>query len=236
MRSQAYPCRGTLRSRGSRRTPGESRSPRPGGSAGVDHSAFGGPSCGGFRAGFCCAQQRAPGRTLCVLRLGYKCSAVLYEPASPASVIEVKDVLSGVALTLGFTVQFWEVRGAEDFEKVFAALTKQRPDGLYAAGGALINAHRKLTVGFALKSRLPSMYGNGAAVNAGGLMYYGANLADSHRRVATYLERILKGAKPADLPVEQPTKFEFVINLKAANQIGVIIPAKVLARADKVIK
>jgi putative ABC transport system substrate-binding protein len=97
-------------------------------------------------------------------------------------------------------------------------------------------AIEKQTVGFALKSRLPSVYGRREAVEAGGLMYYGADEADSYRRVAYYVDRILKGAKPADLPVEQPKKFELVINLKAAKQIGLTIPPDVLARATKIIK
>ena len=96
--------------------------------------------------------------------------------------------------------------------------------------------NQKRIVGFALKSRLPSMYFYREAVDAGALMYYGADLADSYRRVATYVDKIFKGAKPADLPVEQPTKFELVINLKTAKQIGVTIPQKVLARADRVIR
>jgi putative ABC transport system substrate-binding protein len=99
-----------------------------------------------------------------------------------------------------------------------------------------MNNNQKRTIGFALKSRLPSMYGNKEAVDAGGLMSYGADQADSYRRVAYYVDRILKGAKPADLPVEQPTKFEFVINLKTAKQIGVTIPPEVLARANRLIK
>ena len=134
------------------------------------------------------------------------------------------------------TVQPWEVRAADDFEKVFAALNKQRPDGLYVPGGPANAANRKRIVGFALKSRLPSMYGSREAVDAGGLMSYGADLADSYRRVAYYVDRILKGAKPADLPVEQPTKFELVINLKTAKQIGLTIPPEVLARANRLIK
>jgi putative tryptophan/tyrosine transport system substrate-binding protein len=97
-------------------------------------------------------------------------------------------------------------------------------------------ANEKRIVGFALKSRLPSTYYYPEAVDAGGLMSYGADLADSYRRVAYYVDRILKGAKPADLPVEQPTKFELVINLKTAKQIGVNIPQSLLYRADKVIK
>ena len=99
-----------------------------------------------------------------------------------------------------------------------------------------MQAIEKQIVGFALKSRLPSVYSWREAVDTGGLMSYGADLVDSYRRVAVYIDKILKGAKPADLPVEQPTKFEFVINLKTAKQIGVTIPPEVLARASKLIK
>ena len=107
---------------------------------------------------------------------------------------------------------------------------------LRAAGGPLMFANGKRIAGFALKSRLPSMYRSREYVEAGGLMSYGADLADSYRRVAYYVDRILKGAKPADLPVEQPTKFELVINLKTAKQIGLTIPPEVLARASRLIK
>src|SRR5262249_3568662 len=140
--------------------------------------------------------------------------AVLYDPANPPSVIEVKEVLPVAAHALKLTIQSWEVRGTDDFEKVFAALNRLRPDGLYPGGGALMSANGKRIAGFALKSRLPSMYVSREAVEAGGLMSYGADQADSYRRVAYFVDRILKGAKPSDLPVEQPTKFEFVINLK----------------------
>ena len=99
-----------------------------------------------------------------------------------------------------------------------------------------MNANRKRIAAFPLKSRLPSMYALKDYVDAGGLMSYGADLADSYRRVAYYVDKILKGAKPADLPVEQPTKFELMINLKTAKQIGLTIPQRVLTRADKVIR
>jgi putative tryptophan/tyrosine transport system substrate-binding protein len=162
--------------------------------------------------------------------------AVLYESANRPSLIEVKEVLPVVARALGLTLQLWEVRAADGFDKTFAALNKQRPDGLYVSGGVLMIIHQKRTVDFALKSRLPSVYGNREAVDGGGLMYYGADLADSYRRIATYVDKILKGAKPADLPVEQPTKLELFINLITAKQIGLTIPSSLLARADKVIK
>src|SRR5262249_43768556 len=125
----------------------------------------------------------------------------------------------------------------DDFEKVFAALNKERPDGLYPLNaGGVMRPNQKRIVGFALKSRLPSVYSSREAVDAGGLMSYGVGFADSYRRVAIYVGKILKRAKPAELPVEQPTKFELVINLKAAKQIGVAIPQSLLYRADKVIK
>jgi putative ABC transport system substrate-binding protein len=162
--------------------------------------------------------------------------AVLYDLANLPSIREVKEVLPIAAHALGLTLQPWEVRDADSFDKVFAAMGKQRPDGLYVSGGPLILANQKRIVGFALKSRLPSAYQTREAVDAGGVMSYGADLADSYRRVAYYVDRILKGAKPADLPVEQPTKFEFIINLKAAKQIGLTIPPEVLARATKIIR
>jgi len=162
--------------------------------------------------------------------------AILYDPASPPSVIEVKEVLPVTARALGLTLQPWEVRAAEDFDNVFAAISKWRPDGLYVSSGPLTRENQKRIASFALKSRLPSMYNNREFVDAGGLTYYGADLADSYRRVAYYVDRILKGAKPADLPVEQPTKFELVINLKTAQQINLTIPQSLLYRADKVIK
>jgi putative tryptophan/tyrosine transport system substrate-binding protein len=161
---------------------------------------------------------------------------VLYDPANPPTVREVKEVLPAAASALGLTLQPLEVRAADGFEKVFAALSKERPDGLYVLGSALLFANQKRIADFALKSRLPSMFSYTEAVDVGGLMYYGADMADSYRRIAYYVDKILKGAKPADLPVEQPTKFELVINLKTAKQIGLTIPQSLLYRADKVIK
>jgi putative ABC transport system substrate-binding protein len=162
--------------------------------------------------------------------------AVLYDAAATGSATELKEDLPTAARALQLIIQPWEVRVTKDFEKVFTAMGKQRPDGLYVLGGTLLGANRKGIVDFALKSRLPSMHQSKVNVDAGGLMSYGADLADSYKRVAYYVDRILKGAKPADLPVEQPMKFEFVINLKTAKQIGLTIPPEVLARATKLIK
>ena len=150
--------------------------------------------------------------------------AVLYDLANPANVSEVKEVLPVAARALRLTIQPWEVRAADDFERVFAALKSSARMDSMCSRGPLINANRKRIVGLCVKSRLPSMYSNREFVDAGGLMSYGADQADSYRRVAYYVDKILKGAKPADLPVEQPTKFELVINLKTAKAIGLTIP------------
>jgi putative ABC transport system substrate-binding protein len=162
--------------------------------------------------------------------------AVLYDPAAPSSVVEVKEVLPVAARALKLTIQPWEIRAADDFERVFAALNKQRPDGLSVSGGPLMDTNQKRTIGFALKSRLPSVYQSRGAVDAGGLMSYARDEAESYRRVAYFVDRILKGAKPADLPVEQPMRFELVFNLKTAKQIGVTIDPNLLARANRLIK
>jgi putative tryptophan/tyrosine transport system substrate-binding protein len=162
--------------------------------------------------------------------------AVLYDPAAPGSLRELKETLPVAAGALGLTVRSWEVRDADGFDRVFSALRKERQDGLYVAGGPLMSANGKRIADFALKGRLPSVYGNKEYVDAGGLMYYGADLADIYRRVAYFVDRILKGAKPADLPVEQPMKFDFVINQKTAKQIGLTIPPDLLARATKIIR
>ena len=162
--------------------------------------------------------------------------AVLYDPTGTGG-LEMKEVLPVAARALGLTLQHWEVRAADEFERVFAAQSKERPEGLYVpSSGSVVRANGKRIAGLAIKSRLPSVHYNREAVEAGGLMYYGADLADSYRRVAYFVDRILKGAKPADLPVEQPTKFEPVINLKTAKALNLTIPQSVLYRADKVIR
>jgi putative ABC transport system substrate-binding protein len=164
--------------------------------------------------------------------------AVLYDPTAPGGAREVIEDLPVAARALKLTVQPWEVRSAGDLDKVFAASAKQRADALYARSGGpgMRPANEKRIVDFALKHRLPSMYGNRRALDVGGLMYYGADVADNNRRVAYYVDKILKGAKPTDLPVEQPTKFEFVINLKTAKQISLTVPPELLARATRIIR
>jgi putative tryptophan/tyrosine transport system substrate-binding protein len=162
--------------------------------------------------------------------------SVLYDGGAPGTTRFVKDDLPVAARTVGLTLRFWEIRNAERLERVIAVLNNERPDGVYASGGRLIVNNQKRIVDFALKSRLPSVYSDRAPVEAGGLMSYAADLADTYRRVAVYVDKILKGAKPADLPIEQPTKFELVINLKTAKQISLTIPPNVLNRADKVIR
>jgi putative ABC transport system substrate-binding protein len=161
--------------------------------------------------------------------------ATLYDPANPSNLLGVKEVQTA-ARALKLTLQPRELRATDDLDRVFAAMRKQRPDGLYVHGGPLTSTNQKQIVGFALKSRLPSVYSTREYVATGGLMSYGTDLAEQYLRVAYYIDRILKGARPADLPVEQPTKFELVINLKTAKQIGLTIPQSVLYRADKVIK
>jgi putative ABC transport system substrate-binding protein len=133
-------------------------------------------------------------------------------------------------------LRYLDVLDAKDIETVFRAIAKGRADGLLVLGNPILNAHRKQIVDLAVKHRLPATYARPEFVEAGGLIYYGTSYNDLFRRAAIYVDKILKGAKPADLPVEQPTKFELVINLKAAKQIGLIIPPNVLAKADKIIR
>ena len=137
----------------------------------------------------------------------------------------------------GVQLQYLDILSPKDIETAFQAAVTERADGaLWFVTGSIGNPHRKKVADLAVSSRLPMIYFEREDVEAGALMFYGVNIVDLHRRAAVYVHKILKGAKPADLPVEQATKFEFVINLKAAKQIGVTIPPNVLARADKVIR
>jgi putative tryptophan/tyrosine transport system substrate-binding protein len=161
--------------------------------------------------------------------------AVLWDPANAAHALWLENI-KVAARVLRVTLQPVEVHGPDDLEPAFAALKREGASAFIVLANALTNTYRTRIVSFAAKSRLPAIYPHSRFTDAGGLMSYGANLSALDHRAATYVDKILKGAKPAELPVEQPTKFEFIINLKAAKQIGLTIPPNVLARADKVIK
>ena len=164
--------------------------------------------------------------------------AALWQPGGLGERTE-KDMLKGAevaARALGVRLQFVEARGPADFERAFSDMTSARAGGLTVLPNNLFNNERKHLVDLAAKHRLPTVFPYREGADAGGLMAYGANLADLLRRAATYVDKILKGVKPGDLPVEQPTKFELVINLKTANALGLTIPQSVLARADEVIQ
>jgi putative ABC transport system substrate-binding protein len=140
------------------------------------------------------------------------------------------------ARSLGVKLQVQDLKEPDDLNRAFEAITKARTGALIVTGGPVASANRKRIVEFAVKSRLPAIYSRREFVEEGALMSYDASPNDLSRRAAVFVDKILKGAKPADLPVEQPIKFEFIINLKAAKQIGLTIPPNVLARADKVIR
>jgi putative tryptophan/tyrosine transport system substrate-binding protein len=159
--------------------------------------------------------------------------AVLRDPRLPPdSFNETQKASQSFALKL----QSLEIRNAADVETAFSMMSNQRPDALITLPQAILSLHRRRILEFATKSRLPSTHGQKEWVESGGLMSYGPDNLDILRRAAKYVDKILKGAKPADLPVEQPMKFEFVVNLKTAKQIGVTIPQSVLYRADRVIR
>ena len=162
---------------------------------------------------------------------------VLRNPDRPDNVVNLNfKEMEIAARSLNLQLRSLEVRGPDDFENAFRAAGKARVEALITIRNPLFNDQRRRIADLAVKSRLPAIYDDREYINAGGLMSYGTNLIDLHRHAALYVDKILKGAKPADLPVEQPTKFEFVINLKTAKQIGLTIPQSVLYRADKVIK
>jgi putative ABC transport system substrate-binding protein len=161
--------------------------------------------------------------------------AVLWNPDNLANEIVVAHT-KAAAQALGLRLQLQEVRDPGGFDSAFAAMTRQRAGALNVLHELLFLQHGKRLVDLAVKNRLPAIYGRHEYVDAGGLMAYGVNFQDNFRRAATYVDKILKGTRPADLPVEQPMKFEFFINLKAAKQIGLTIPQSMLYRADRVIK
>jgi putative ABC transport system substrate-binding protein len=162
--------------------------------------------------------------------------AFLWNPDLRGALLDYNQT-EAAARSLGLQLQSAEVVRAEDFDRAFTLVTKERAQALIVPPlNPVAFANRSQITSFAQKNRLPSMYAQKEYVDAGGLMSYGPSTPDMFRRAATYVDKVLKGRKPADLPVEQPTKFEFIINLKTAKQIGLTIPPNVLARADKVIK
>ena len=161
--------------------------------------------------------------------------AVLYNPSDPSNALVLKE-LQHSAPALGLTVHPVEVRGPGEFEDAFASMNRVRAQALTVSAGVLTFEHRKTLASLATKSRIPVMWGHRQFVEAGGLMSYAVNFYDQLRRAATYVDKILKGAKPGDLPVEQPTKYELVINLTAAKAIGLTIPQGLLSHADQVIE
>jgi len=154
------------------------------------------------------------------------------EPGNPQALREAERTAGG----LGVKLQYLDVLDPKNIETAFRAASKGRAEAVLVLAGSIFNAHRILLAELAVRSRLPAMYINPTYVEDGGLMSYGASITDLYRRAAVYVDKILKGTRPSDLPVEQPTKFELVINLKAAKQIGLTIPPNVLARADRVIR
>jgi putative ABC transport system substrate-binding protein len=161
--------------------------------------------------------------------------AVLWNPGTPGNALWLREA-EAAARALGVELQPLEARGPNDFDRAFTAMTARRAAALLVLGDVMLATNRMRLADLAVRSRLPAMYGLREAVEAGYLVSYGANTPDLFRRAATYVDRILKGARPGDLPFEQPTKFEFVINLRTANALGLTIPPAVLARADEVIE
>jgi putative tryptophan/tyrosine transport system substrate-binding protein len=164
--------------------------------------------------------------------------AVLRQPGAVPERTE-KDILKAAEVAgraLGVRLQFLEARGPADFDRTFSEMTRACAGALTVLPSAMFSSERRRLVALAAKHRLPAVYPWREFVNAGGLMAYGANVADLDRRAATYVDKILKGAKPADLPVEQPTKFELIINLKTAKALGLTIPQSLLQRADQIIQ
>ena len=161
--------------------------------------------------------------------------AILSNPANAYHQLAIREV-NVAARSLGVQLQLLEARGPNEFDGAFAAMATERVGALLVLSDAIFNSHRTRLADLAARSRLPAAYGVRESVEAGGLMSYGPSFLDLYRRSAAYVDKILKGAKPADLPVEQPTKFELVINLKTAKALGLTIPPSLLQRADQVIE
>ena len=161
--------------------------------------------------------------------------AVLSNPADPSFALQVRQV-EATGRSLGIRLQHVEARGPEEFDSAFAAMARERADALLVTGTSTFLAHRVRLAELAVKGRLPTMHSFRESVEAGGLMAYAVNMADFVGRSAVYVDKILKGAKPADLPIEQPTKFELIINLKTAKALGIMVPQSLLLRADEMIK
>jgi putative ABC transport system substrate-binding protein len=162
--------------------------------------------------------------------------AALGNPANQAANARWLKELKGAAGSLGMQLQVLEARGPADFEKAFTAMARERAGALYVPGDGMLLLHRKRIIELATKQRMPAMYELREFVDDGGLVVYGPSMVHSFRRAATYVDRILKGANPAEMPVEQPTTFELVVNLKAARGLALTIPPAVLQRADEVIE
>jgi putative ABC transport system substrate-binding protein len=194
---------------------------------------------GGNITGLTSVATDLPGKWLELLKESFpsiKRVAAIWEPADKGPAAVLKE-LERSAPILGLKAESFPVLQAQDIEvAVKNAAGGNRVTALVVLQSNLTNSHRKLIVEYANNHRLPSMFGESGLLDAGGLMSYGPNYVDLYRRAAIYVDKILKGAKPADLPVEQPTKFELVINLKTAKQIGLTVPPQVLARADRVIR
>ena len=161
--------------------------------------------------------------------------AVLSNPADPSFALQVRQV-EATARSLGIRLQHVEARGPEEFDSAFAAMARERADALLVTGTSTFLAHQTRLAELAVEGRLPTMHSFRESVEAGGLMAYAVNMADFVGRSAVYVDKILKGAKPADLPIEQPTKFELIINLKVARALGITVPQALVGRADEVIQ
>lgn len=161
--------------------------------------------------------------------------ALLWNSANPGSAAQLREAES-VARAMGLRLQTLEARDAREIDRAFAAMTRSQPGALAVLADAIFINQRRQIADLAVKSRLPAVYGMSDYAEVGGLIIYGVNLPAMHRRAATFVDKILKGAKPADLPVEQPTAFELVVNLKTAKALGLTIPSSVLLRADQVLE